>query len=445
MEVREDGTGGPAFLEDERVLGLGPASGVAAAMERLVGQVFGRTAPLRFRFWDGTVLGDPRAEGEVVLRSPRALTRLVWSPDELGIARAFVCGDIEVEGDIVSVLRVLHDTATMTRRLGPAAVLSALRAAGSVGALAGPPAPPPEETKLSGWRHSRSRDAAAISHHYDVGNDFYELVLGPSMTYSCARFAEDAMSLEDAQRAKHDLVCRKLGLDERSGMRLLDVGCGWGSMAMHAAATYGAQVVAVTLSTAQVDRARARVEEAGLDSIVSIRRQDYRELRGEQFDAISSIGMFEHVGSERMDEYFETLRAALRPTGRLLNHAISTPGGSRMHGRSFVHRYVFPDGELVDVAKVIGAMQRAGFEVRDVESLREHYAWTLRAWVRNLEEHWQEAVALVGAARARVWRLYMAGSVNGFDDGGLAIHQVLGVVPEAGGRSGMPRTRRGWN
>ena len=278
-----------------------------------------------------------------------------------------------------------------------------------------------------------------------MGNDFYELVLGPSWTYSCARFVTPATTLEEAQAAKYELICRKLGIDQRPGSRLLDVGCGWGSMAIHAARHHGARVVGVALSHEQVDRARQRVREAGLEDSVEIRYQDYRDLRGEQFDAISSIGMFEHVGTARTAQYFATLRDLLVPTGRLLNHAISSPGGSRLGARTFIGRYVFPDGELIDVGEVLLAMERAGFEVRDVESLREHYSRTLHAWVANLEAHWDEAVALVGRARADIWRLYMAASAIGFDDGGIAVHQVLGVVPGPGGESGMPRTRGDWD
>jgi cyclopropane-fatty-acyl-phospholipid synthase len=300
------------------------------------------------------------------------------------------------------------------------------------------------ECRPAGRLHSPARDARAISHHYDVGNDFYRLVLGPSMTYSCARFVTAGTTLEEAQSAKYELICRKLGIDERPGARLLDVGCGWGSMAIHAARHHQASVVGVALSHEQVDEARRRVAEAGLDDRVEIRLQDYRDLHGEEFDAISSIGMFEHVGSRPMTRYFETLRRLLAPTGRLLNHAISKPGSSVLGRRSFVGRYVFPDGELLDVAEVVSAMQRTGFEVRDVESLREHYSRTLHHWVANLEGHWDEAVGLVGLPRANIWRLYMAASANGFDDGGLAIHQVLGVVPAPGGRSGMPTTRAAW-
>ena len=215
-------------------------------------------------------------------------------------------------------------------------------------------------------------------------------------------------------------------------------------MAIHAARHHQAEVVGVSLSREQVDLARRRVEEAGLADRVEIRLEDYRDLRGEPFDAISSIGMFEHVGTSRMQQYFETLRRLLRPEGRLLNHAISKPGGTTLGRRTFIGSYVFPDGELLDVAAVVGAMQRNGFEVRDVESLREHYSRTLHRWVANLEAGWDEAVALVGTPRANIWRLYMAASANGFDDGGIAVHQVLGVVPDASGGSGMPPTRAGW-
>lgn len=419
------------------------------ALRPLVDRLLGGRIPLRFAFWDGSTI-EPTDVSDAVgamvrVRSVDALRRILWAPGEIGLARAFVAGDLDIDGDIFGALRVLSEVSVkdlaQTRVSAlPAALSGALR----VGALRRPPPPPPEEARPRGRLHSRRRDAQAVSHHYDVGNDFYALVLGPSMTYSCARFADETTSLEEAQAAKHELVCRKLGLDRRPGARLLDVGCGWGSMALHAATGHGAIVVAVTLSAAQAEYARLRVAAAGLSDRIEVRLQDYRDIRGEQFDAISSIGMFEHVGGSQMAVYFETLRGLLHPTGRLLNHAISSPGGSRITARSFMGRYVFPDGELQDVGEVVLAMERAGFEVRDVESLREHYSRTLHAWVDNLAAHWPAAVDLVGAARARVWRLYMAASAVGFDDGGLGIHQVLGVVPRPDGSSTMPATRDDW-
>jgi len=412
--------------------------------------------PVTFRFWDGSELGPQRrrvgpnaAPGTLTVHSVDALKRFLWAPNELGPARAFVAGEIDIDGDAAQVLRCLRDAGPDTVRLGLRAVPAALKAMSALGGLGLQPSPPKEEVRLSVWRdsvrHSPRRDAAAVTHHYDVGNDFYRLVLGPSMTYSCARFDHETTTLEEAQASKHDLICKKLGLHERPVARLLDVGCGWGSMAIHAAANYGVNVVGITLSASQAELARRRVDEAGMTDQIEIRLQDYRDLGGETFDAISSVGMFEHVGEKRMAQYFETLRRLLTPEGRLLNHAISARGGSKLGDKSFVNRYVFPDGELLDVADVTRAMERAGFEVRDVESLREHYATTLRHWVSNLESQWAQAVASVGEARARVWRLYMAGSVNGFNDGGVSVHQVLGVVPSKDGRSGMPRTRLGWS
>jgi len=414
------------------------ADAVAPIVETLLGQ-----APVRVELWDGTGLGPESATSVLRIRSADALRQLLWSPGELGVARAFVVGDIDVEGDLYEAIRALRPVAANLRagwRTLPRMAITAKR----LGAVGWPLPPPPEEARPRGRRHSAGRDADVVGHHYDVGNDFYRLVLGPSMTYSCARFADPSMSLTEAQASKHDLVCRKLGLHERRGVRLLDVGCGWGSMAIHAAGQYGADVVGVTISRQQLELARQRVEEAGLSDRVEIRLQDYRHLAGERFDAISSIGMSEHVGKARIDAYFATLASLLAPGGRVLNHAISSVGGSKLTGRSFMGRYVFPDGELLDVADTVRTMEDVGLEVRDVESLREHYALTLRQWVANLEERWDEAVDLVGPRRARVWRLYMAASALGFEDGGLAVHQVLGVAAGADGASGMPPTRDGW-
>ena len=286
------------------------------------------------------------------------------------------------------------------------------------------------------------RDAAAIAHHYDVGNDFYRLVLGPSMTYSCARFAEGETDLAAAQAAKHDLICRKLGLAERPAARLLDVGCGWGSMAIHAASHYDVSVVGITISEAQA-LPPERVAEAGLTDRVEIRLQDYRRLGGEQFDAISSIGMSEHVGQQNLDRYFTILRGALRPEGRLLNHAISSVGGSKLGRPSFIGRYVFPDGELIDVGETCwrwsGPASRCATSSRCASTTPRHCA----AWVSNLEANWDDAVRARRSSRApgsggSTWPARR----SAFTDGKIAVHQVLGVVPTEGGRSGMPSTRR---
>ncbi len=423
----------------------GPGVGESAAetIGPIAEVLLGRPLPVRIKCWDGSVIGPDDAPATIRVRTPDAIRRLLWAPGELGVARAFVTGEIDSDDDLVEVLRLL----SRVDRPGRSVIRSLPRitpVARSVHALGGPPPVPAIEHRARRRRrgtHTRQRDAVAVRHHYDVSNEFYSLILGPSMTYSCARFAEPELDLAQAQASKHEHICRKLGLHERPGMRLLDVGCGWGSMAIHAAVVHGAEVVGVTISEEQAVLARERVVAAGVGDRVDIRMQDYRDLGQETFDAVCSIGMFEHVGAVRMQQYFATLRGVLRPHGRLLNHAISSVGSSRLDPDSFVYRYVFPDGELVDLSTVIDAMQQAGFEVRDVESLREHYARTLRQWIANLDDHWSAAVSEVGVERARAWRLYMAGSVVGFDDGGNNVHQVLGVVPDTDGSSAMPATR----
>jgi cyclopropane-fatty-acyl-phospholipid synthase len=388
---------------------------------------------------DGRVLGPDDARARLIVRSPDALRRIVTAPGELGFARAYVAGEIDLDGDIYAALPALLEVPSGRELAG-----LWLQAARTVGMRGLRPLPPPsEEATLRGRRHTRRRDAAAIAHHYDVSNTFYRLVLGPSLTYSCAVFERADATLEEAQAAKHELVCRKLALEE--GMRLLDVGCGWGSLLLHAAERHGVRGVGVTISTRQAELARERVAEAGLADRIEIRLADYRDVRDQPFDAISSIGMFEHVGLSRLGEYFTRLHELLRPQSRLLNHGIARPPGRRppIRRSTFVGRYVFPDGELHEVGAVVSAVQNAGFEVRHFESLREHYALTLRAWVRNLEVNWGEAVAEVGAARARIWRLYMAGSALGFEAGRLQVHQVLAVRPD-GGRSGMPLIPGRW-
>jgi len=418
---------------------------VADQVAPLIEALLGDSSCVRVRFWDGSTLG-PESDYSIVIKSPKALRRMMWAPGELGLARAYVSGDVDLEGDIFQLMvagqKLAGESTEAARskvpyRHIPLAVATAAR----LGGLGMPPAPPEEEVRLGGRLHSKRRDASAISHHYDVGNDFYALFLGDTMTYSCAYFEDEDMTLDEAQTAKYDLICRKLGL--KTGTRLLDIGCGWGGMALRAAKAYGARVVGATLSRNQVDWARQKVAAAGLSDQIEIRYQDYREVVDGPYDAISSIGMFEHVGEARLASYFEHAHSLLAGRGRLLNHAISSPGETEGLGsRSFMGRYVFPDGELHEVGRVVSAMQRAGFEVRDVESLREHYATTLRHWVKKLERAWDSAVRLVGEPRARIWRLYMAGSAVNFQFGSISVHQVLGVKPSARGESGMDRTRR---
>ena len=420
----------------------------ADAMEPMIIAVLKGPPPIRFEFWDGSSFGPDTGPGTIRINSSDALRRIIWAPGELGFGRASVTGDVDIDGPVAEVLRSLQRAMPGDVGVGLSALPTVADAARKLGALGQPLRPPPEEHVPRGLRHSMHRDKQAISHHYDVGNDFYALVLGPSMTYSCARFVDEDTPLVEAQAAKHELICRKLGLAEQREpssrrRRLLDVGCGWGSMAIHAATHHDVDVVGVTISNEQAALARQRVAAAGMDDRVEIRIQDYREVNDGPFDAISSIGMAEHVGKKRMVQYFEGLHAQLRSGGRMLNHAIGSIGGSKLSSRSFVGRYVFPDGELLDLGDTILAMERAGFEVRDVENLREHYARTLQQWVANLQSNWSAATELVGEARCRVWQLYMSGSINGFYDGGLQLYQTLGVKPDTG-LSRMPATRTDW-
>ena len=426
---------------------------VATTLAPLVQTIFGsRSPPVRVRCWDGSELGpapgDPVPNATLVLRSPNALRRLLYAPGELGFGRAYVAGDIDLEGDVYAFLdlrRFLGEVRENVEvKLDAQGVRELVRVARQLGLIGAPLPPPLEEAHLRGRKHSKERDSAAVAHHYNVGNDFYRTVLGPTMAYSCAYWDRDGIGLDQAQEAKFELISRKLDLEP--GMRLLDIGCGWGGMAMHAARHHGVRVVGITLATEQAELARKRVAEAGLGDQIEIRVQDYREVGDGPYDAVSSIGMSEHVGSERLSTYFGQVFSLLRAKGRFLNHAISSPdtAGGRVPSRSFVGRYVFPDGELIEVGSAITAMQNLGFEVRDVESLREHYALTLRAWVENLEANWDALVEHVGAGRARVWRLYMAAAAVNFESNRTAIHQVLAVRPATFGESGMPRTRSGF-
>ena len=421
---------------------------VADVVEPLVRAGLGGALPVRLRCWDGSEINPPGALVRLTFTNPRALRRMLWAPNELGFARAYVSGDVLIEGDIMEGLTALEQVADPD--FGPGVVVDSstrralVKAALRLGVAGPPPRPPAEESRLGGLRHSRRRDAQAIAHHYDVGNEFYELVLGPSMTYSCAYYEQEpgpASGLEEAQQAKSDLVAHKLGL--KPGMRILDVGCGWGAFVCNAARSYGVEAVGITVSSEQAEYARRRADAEGVGDRVEFRLQDYRDVEGGPFDAVASIGMSEHVGKAMLPTYSEELFRLLRPGGRLLNHAISRrPGPSDGFSRtSFIDRYVFPDGELEPMATMVEAMEEVGFEVRDVESLREHYALTLRAWVANLEASWDRAVELTSPGRARIWRLYMAGSALGFEANRLGVNQVLAVRPDPRGGSRMPLTR----
>jgi len=421
-----------------------PTDSTAAKLKSLLENLLQTPMPVRLRAWDGTTAGPDDAP-TLVIHTRRALRRLMWQPNELGLARAYVAGEIEVEGGLYEALTRL---AALIWRSPDLHGLPLRAVAGDMlrlGVLGTQPKPPPEEMAMAGTRHTRRRDRQAISHHYDVGNDFYRIVLGESMVYSCAYWRDDAPGYElaDAQRDKLDLICRKLDL--RPGMRLLDVGCGWGSLALHAARDYGVRVVGITLSTEQADYARKQVAEAGLTDQVEIRVQDYRDLEDGPFDAISSVGMAEHVGTAPYAEYAAILFRQLKPGGRLLNHQIAAIHPEpKKSGRSFIDAYVFPDGELAPLGTTVSLIEEAGFEVRDVQALREHYARTLRAWVANLESDWSTAVRLTSPGRARVWRLYMAASALAFEHGRIGVNQILAVKARSDGSSDMPATRAAW-
>jgi cyclopropane-fatty-acyl-phospholipid synthase len=402
-------------------------------LAELIQSLAGPDAPIEFTAYDGSRAGRTDAPVRLELRSPLALSYLASAPGELGLARAYVTGAIEVHGDMYTLLAGLSDLNTVDIPRDMRRKLFARLAAARIW---WPTRRPPEEARLRGRRHSLSRDAKAISHHYDVSNRFYEWVLGPSMSYTCAVYPNADATLEEAQYEKHDLIARKLALGP--GMRLLDVGCGWGGMVMHAAKHYGVQALGVTLSRNQAQWAQKAIAEAGLSDLAEVRHADYREIAESDFDAISSIGLTEHIGAANLPGYFRSLYDKLRPGARLLNHCITRPDNTvDASVGEFLNRYVFPDGELESPGRLVSEMHDAGFEVRHSENIREHYALTLREWCANLDAHWAEAVKEVGPAKARVWRLYMAGSRLGFDENVVELHQVLGVRLD-GTRSGMP-------
>ena len=377
--------------------------------------------PFTVEFWDGSLLPatDGDAEVRFAARSPRALAHALAAPGQLGLSRAYVSGELEVD-DLDGVLSLLQrwkpppiDAACKARLL-----LAAARAAG----VQRPPRPPAIELRPRGRRHSRGRDARAVRHHYDVSPEFFALFLDASMTYSCAIFERDDASLEAAQERKLETICRKLAL--RPGERVLDVGCGWGSFPIHAASRHGVHVVGITLSEPQARRARERAATAGVGDRVEIRVMDYRDLGGERYDAIASIGMVEHVGEERIDLYARGLARLLAPGGRLLNHGIARLRAGEADAGGFSERYVFPDAVPLHLSRVQLALERAGFVTEHVEGYAEHYARTLTHWIERLDAHAAEAERLAGAQRLRVWRLYLRAARSGFQTGFTSIYQV---------------------
>jgi cyclopropane-fatty-acyl-phospholipid synthase len=405
-------------------------------------RVVGGDANVEFRAYDGSVAGTSGSDVRITVRSPLAVRYLAQAPGALGLARAYVSGHLDVDGDMIAALSRM--TKAQETSIGRGEALKLLQQLGGVKLLYPRMAPPPQEVvpnrrRLTvGRMHSKSRDAESISHHYDVSNRFYEWVLGPSMAYTCACYPTADATLEEAQWHKHDLVARKLDL--KPGMRLLDVGCGWGGMVRHAAREYGVKAIGVTLSEQQALWAQEAIKKDGLEDLAEVRFQDYRDVPETGFDAISSIGITEHIGMKNVPGYFSFLNAKLKVGGRMLNHCITRPDnlGPSIFKEGFINRYVFPDGELEGPGWLNTTMNDNGFEIRHQENLREHYSKTLTAWCANLDAHWDEAVQEVGQGTARVWRLYMAGCVLGFDTNVVQLHQILGVKLHADGTSGMP-------
>ncbi|MFN8184892.1 MAG: cyclopropane-fatty-acyl-phospholipid synthase family protein [Candidatus Nanopelagicales bacterium] len=403
---------------------------IAEAFDMLAGP----GTDVEFVAYDGSKGGQIGSDIRLEVRSPKAIAALLGAPGQLGLARAYVAGDLEVTGDLYTAFDRLataalrdvswREKAALARNFAPLFLRK--------------PPPPPEEVHKNGMKHSRRRDAEVISHHYDVSNTFYEWVLGPTMAYTCAVFPRADATLEQAQEEKFDLVCRKLGLEP--GMRVLDVGCGWGGFAMHAAKNYGVEVIAVTLSEQQARWGQRAVAAAGLDKRVDLRHSDYRAVRETGFDRIASIGLTEHIGKANYPAYFAFLRSRLIDGGRLVNHCITrTDPKEKTYTRNgFINRYIFPDGELVHVGTLVDAIEHQRLEVQHEENLRIHYAMTLGFWLANLEAHWDEAVAEVGLRKARVWRLYLAASKWGFMRNRIQLHQILATRTSPSGVSGMP-------
>jgi cyclopropane-fatty-acyl-phospholipid synthase len=376
--------------------------------------------PFQVRLWNGSTLPSTNGGGPTFeVTSPDALAHVLLSPGQLGLGRAYVSGALAVD-DLDSVLEMLDSWSPppLERREQARLAVAAARAFG----LRRPPHVPKAELRLNGRRHTPERDARAVRHHYDVSNDFFALFLDESMTYSCGIFSRGAKTLEEAQETKLELVCTKLDLKE--GQRVLDVGCGWGSFAIHAAERHGVTVVGITLSEPQAELARQRVAERGLSDKIEIRVQDYRAIGDGPFDAVSSIGMVEHVGSRQIDAYASQLARLVKPAGRVLNHGIARLRHGEPEAGAFTQRYIFPDGAPLHLSRIQFALERAGLETHHVEDFRHDYAETLRHWARRFDDRLDDAIGLGGAERARVWRLYLRGARRGFETGFTSLYQV---------------------
>ncbi|WP_037603528.1 SAM-dependent methyltransferase [Streptacidiphilus rugosus] len=420
-------------------------SGAAARLLPLIEELTGSPAPLRVRAWDGSTAGAPGAP-TLVLRSRRALRRLLWQPDELGLAQAYVSGELDAEGDLREALRAVRQAVEqrglVRQRPGVGPLARAAVTAARLGAVGPRPAAPQGQARLRGALHSRTRDRAAISHHYDLSNDFYALLLDPSMAYSCAYWASDehGYTLADAQRDKLDLICRKLEL--RPGMRLLDIGCGWGALVLHAARHHGVHATGVTLAAEQARFVRDRVKEQGLGDRVEIRHQHWRDVEAAGFDAVTTIEMGEHVGDDQYPDFAGLLHRALAPGGRLLVQQMSR-GANAPGGGAFIESFIAPDMHMRPLSGTLALLERAGFEIRDVQALREHYVATVDAWHDTLEERWEEFTAMVGEVTARVWRLYLVGGSLAFEQGRMGVDQILARRPA--GSAGRGEERDGWD
>ncbi|MGC0364743.1 cyclopropane-fatty-acyl-phospholipid synthase [Rhodococcus sp. 27YEA15] len=423
-------------------------AGVADRLAELIAPLVGGELPVHLTAWDGSQAG-PLDAPKVILNSSNVLRRLLWSPGELGAAQAYVLGELDVDGDLGAALTHVWSVAE-ERGLGsvrptPSVVLAAVKAARALGALGAPLAPPPSQAHVKGRLHSLARDRAAIGHHYDLSNDFYQLILDENMAYSSGYWTSEAAdyTLADSQRDKLDLVCRKIGLDREVGLRFLDVGCGWGSLSLHAAREYGARVVGVTISAQQKAFVETKVRALGLDDRVEIRLQDYREIPDGPFDAVASIEMGEHVGEGNYPTYVKALHDNVIEGGRVLVQQMSRTG-AHPGGGPFIESFIAPDMHMRPVGRTVALIEEGGLEVRDVHALREHYVRTVDAWIDTFESNVERVVELVGEEVARVWRLYLVGGGMAFRDGRMGVDQILSVRPYRGGHSGMEPVRPQW-